>query len=117
MQRLATLATLAMALLIQPMESFAETRQFCEQRLAYTITPPDSAINSTLRSFSGVWSGAVVFQPTVEMCVALIVEKIRPNGEVETKFVWLAGTSTGIGNLASLGVVAWSGKSKATSCA
>jgi hypothetical protein len=110
MQRLAPLVALAVALLIRPVESLAETRQFCEQTVAYTITPPDSGMASTLRAFSGVWSGAVVFQPAVEMCVALIVENIRPNGEMQTKFVWLAGTSTGIGNLASLGAVAWSGK-------
>ena len=78
--------------------------------MAYAITPPDSAIDSILRSFSGVWSGAVVFQPTAEMCVALIVENIRPNGEVETRFVWLAGTSTVLGNLGSLGALAWSGE-------
>ena len=78
---LATTATLAAFLLAR------QPRRRARSSVAYAITPPDSAIDSILRSFSGVWSGAVVFQPTAEMCVALIVENIRPNGEVETRFV------------------------------
>jgi hypothetical protein len=44
------------------------------------------------------------------MCVALVVEKIHANGNVDTKFVWLTGSDTGIGNIASIGAVSWSGK-------
>jgi hypothetical protein len=83
MRRHAVLATLALALLLPPLQGLAETRRFCEQTMAYSVAPPDS------------------------MCVAPIVENIRPVGGVETRRVWLAGTGTGIWTLASLGAAPW----------
>ncbi len=98
------------AILPETTKSQAKTSQLCEQKVEYSVVAPDATANPELRAFSGVWSGNVTFQPTVEMCVALVVEKIEADGKVDTKFVWLTGSSTGIENLVSLGAVSWSGK-------
>lgn len=81
----------------------AESRVYCR------VTRRDCRSRPSELS-RGVWAGNVSFQSTIEMCVALVVEKIEADGKVDTKFVWLTGSSTGIENLASLGAVSWSGK-------
>ena len=98
------------AILPETTKSQAKSSQLCEQKVEYTVVSPDATAKPELRAFSGVWAGNVSFQSTIEMCVALVVEKIEADGKVDTKFVWLTGSSTGIENLASLGAVSWSGK-------
>ena len=98
------------SLSVGALDARADTTKLCAQQVNYSITSPDATVPPELRMFSGVWAGNVVFQPTVEMCVGLVVEKIQANGAVDTKFVWLTGSDTGIGNIASLGTVSWSGK-------
>jgi hypothetical protein len=110
MKRYLAFAVVMGALALSGVEGRADTTRLCSQKVDYSIAAPDAAVPAELRAFSGIWTGNVTFSPDATMCVALVVEKIHANGNVDTKFVWLTGSDTGIGNIASLGSVSWSGK-------
>jgi hypothetical protein len=91
-------------------ESRAATVKLCDQNVEYAIASPAADLSPALRALSGVWVGNVMFSQDAEMCVGMVIEAVESNGTVRTKFAWFAGSSTGMGNLASLGTTSWSGR-------
>jgi hypothetical protein len=88
----------------------AASATLCDQKVGYSIAPLSADLSPQLRNYSGVWTGSVKFALDAEMCVAMVVEAIKADGTIDTRFAWSVGSDTGILNMASFGTAPWSGK-------
>lgn len=75
--------------------AMAETVKVCDQTVAYTISPPGSDVPANMRGFSGVWIGNLDL-----MCYGVIVESIKPDGEVQ--LISISGRWSGSGGAFSV---------------
>jgi hypothetical protein len=62
----------------------AETREFCSQPVGYALARRDS-VPPTYREFIGIWSDA---SWTPQLCAALIVENVQPDGTASILYVF-----------------------------
>jgi hypothetical protein len=62
----------------------AETREFCSQPVGYALARRDS-IPPAYRNFVGIWSDA---SWTPQLCAALIVENVQPDGTASILYVF-----------------------------
>jgi hypothetical protein len=62
----------------------AETREFCSQPVAYALARRDS-VPPAYRDFIGIWSDA---SWTPQLCAALIVENVQPDGTASILYVF-----------------------------
>ena len=67
-----------------PPASPAETREFCSQPVGYALARRDS-IPPAYRNFVGIWSDA---SWTPQLCAALIVENVQPDGTASILYVF-----------------------------
>jgi len=63
------------------------TRRLCDRQLTYEIAPPVDAAPD-LRRLSGVWRGTVKLAGGSEMCVAMVVKEVLPDGRVVLAMAW-----------------------------
>jgi hypothetical protein len=61
-----------------------ETREFCSQPVGYTLAGRDS-VPPAYRGFIGIWSDA---SWTPQLCAALIVENVQPDGTASILYVF-----------------------------
>ena len=91
--RIAIALVLACQALALPLagKSFAaeETRRLCDRRVKYEVAPPVD-VPAELGRLSGVWKGTVTFAGGGEMCVAMVVKEVLPDGRL---ILAMAGTS------------------------
>lgn len=80
------------------------TRRLCDRQLTYEITPP-VGVSPELARLSGVWSGTVKFAGGSEMCVAMAVKEVFPDGRVMLAMAWNVsiGGREDINNFVGLG--------------
>ena len=107
-----TRLTIALALTCQALalplagKSFAaeETRRLCDRQVTYDVVPPVD-LPAELSRFSGVWKGTVAFPGGGEMCVAMVVKKMFPDGRVILLVAWNVGIGgrEDINNIVGLG--------------
>jgi hypothetical protein len=62
----------------------SETREFCGQSVSYALADRDS-IPERYRAFVGIWSDA---SWTPQICAALIVQNVRPDGTASILYVF-----------------------------
>ena len=62
----------------------AETREFCSQPVGYALARRDS-VPPAYRDFIGIWSDA---SWTPQLCAALIVENVQPDGTASILYVF-----------------------------
>ena len=62
----------------------SETREFCGQSVSYSLASRDS-IPASYRGFVGIWSDA---SWTPQLCAALIVENVQPDGTAAILYVF-----------------------------
>jgi hypothetical protein len=101
----ATLALSAVASLATEGSGTQVTRRLCDRQLTYEIMPPvDVAPN--LARLSGVWRGTIKFAGGSEMCVAMAVKEVFPDGRVILAMAWNVslGGREDINNFVGMGV-------------
>jgi hypothetical protein len=80
------------------------TRRLCDRRITYDVVPPVN-VSPGLSRLSGVWKGTVILAGGSEMCVAMVVKEVFPDGRVMLAMAW--NTSMGgredINNFVGLG--------------
>ena len=106
--RIAVVTALALcAFASSNQESFAaaETRRLCDRRVSYDVVPPPEDMPAELRRLSGVWSGTITFAGGSQMCVAMVVKQIFPDGRVILAMTWnvSVGGREDINNFVGLG--------------
>jgi hypothetical protein len=62
-----------------------KTASVCDQRVEYSILPPDPDIASARRAFSGFWVGEFL---ETRLCIALAVESMTKEGIVQAKYAY-----------------------------
>jgi hypothetical protein len=65
-------------------EARAQVRELCNQPVTYSISAPSSDLSEQARKFLGVWIGN---KRKTGQCVALVVERARPDGSVDVIYV------------------------------
>jgi hypothetical protein len=106
--RIAIALVLACQALALPLagKSFAaeETRRLCDRRVTYDVVPP-VGVPAGLGRLSGVWKGTVTFAGGGEMCVAMVVKEVLPDGRVILAMAWNVGMGgrEDINNVVGLG--------------
>ena len=87
-------------------DSFAalETRRLCDRRITYDVVPPVN-VSPGLSRLSGVWKGTVTLAGGSEMCVAMVVKEVFPDGRVMLAMAWNVsmGGREDINNFVGLG--------------
>lgn len=82
----------------------SETRRLCDQRVTYDVRPPVN-VPPNLSILSGVWKGTIIMAGNAEMCVAMVVKEVQPDGRVVLLMTW--NTSIGgredINNVVGMG--------------
>ncbi|MGD9885790.1 MAG: hypothetical protein AB7U95_37400, partial [Reyranella sp.] len=63
------------------------TRRLCDRPLTYDVVPP-SDVPPGLELLSGVWTGTVIMAGGGEMCLAMVVKDILPDGRVLLAMAW-----------------------------
>jgi len=88
-------------------QSFAAevTRRLCDRRVTYEIVPPPANVSPAFSLLSGVWKGTVKFAGGSEMCVAMVVKEVFPDGRVILAMAWnvSVGGREDINNFVGLG--------------
>ena len=81
-----------------------ETRRLCDRRITYDIVPPVN-VSAGLSRLSGVWKGTVTLAGGSEMCVAMVVKEVFPDGRVMLAMAWNVsmGGREDINNFVGLG--------------
>ena len=106
--RIAIALALACQALALPLagKSFAaeETRRLCDRRVTYDVVPPVD-VPAELGRLSGVWKGTVTFAGGGEMCVAMVVKEVLPDGRVILAMTWnvAMGGREDINNVVGMG--------------
>jgi hypothetical protein len=106
--RIAIALVLACQALALPLagKSFAteQTRRLCDRRLTYDVVPP-VGVPAEFGRLSGVWTGTVTFAGGGEMCVAMVVKEVLPDGRVILAMAWnvAMGGREDINNVVGLG--------------
>ena len=67
-----------------------ETREFCSQSVDYALAPRDG-VPAQYREFIGIWSDA---SWTPQLCAALIVQNVQPDGTASIVYVFGPMSST-----------------------
>ena len=80
------------------------TRRLCDRRITYDIVPPIN-VPPGLSRLSGVWKGTVILAGGSEMCVAMVVKEVFPDGRVMLAMAWNVsiGGREDINNFVGLG--------------
>ena len=80
------------------------TRRLCDRRITYDIVPPVD-VPASLSMLSGVWKGMITMAGGSEMCVAMVVKEIFPDGRVVLAMTWNVsmGGREDINNVVSMG--------------
>jgi hypothetical protein len=63
------------------------TRRLCDRPLTYDVTPPID-VPPGLGLLSGVWTGTVIMAGGSEMCLAMVVKGVLPDGRVLLAMAW-----------------------------
>ena len=106
--RIAIGLVLACQVLALPLadKSFAaeQTHRFCDRQVTYDVVPP-VGVPAELGRLSGVWKGTVTFAGGGEMCVAMVVKEVLPDGRVILTMTWNVGMGgrEDINNVVGLG--------------
>ena len=81
------------------------TRRLCDRRVTYEIVPPPATVSPAFSLLSGVWKGTVKFAGGSEMCVAMVVKEVFPDGRVILAMAWnvSVGGREDINNFVGLG--------------
>lgn len=82
----------------------SETRRLCDQRVTYDIAPPVD-VPANLSILSGVWKGTIIMAGSAEMCVALVIKEVLPDGQVVLLMTWntAMGGREDINNIVGMG--------------
>ena len=108
--RIAIALVLACQALALPLagKSFAaeQTRRLCDRQVTYDVVPPAN-LPVGLSRLSGVWKGTVAFAGGGEMCVAMVVKEVLPDGRVMLLMAWnvAIGGREDINNVVGMGDV------------
>jgi hypothetical protein len=80
------------------------TRRLCDRRLTYDVVPPIN-VSPGLSRLSGVWKGTIILAGGSEMCVAMVVKEVFPDGRVILAMAWNVsmGGREDINNFVGLG--------------
>ena len=80
------------------------TRRLCDRRITYDVVPPVN-VSPGLSRLSGVWKGTVILAGGSEMCVAMVVKEVFPDGRVMLAMAWNVsiGGREDINNFVGLG--------------
>jgi hypothetical protein len=81
------------------------TRRLCDRQVTYEVVPPPANVSPALSLLSGVWKGTVKFAGGSEMCVAMVVKEVFPDGRVVLAMAWnvSVGGREDINNFVGLG--------------
>ena len=82
----------------------SETRRLCDQRVTYDVKPPVD-VPANLSILSGVWKGTIIMAGRAEMCVAMVVKEVQPDGKVMLLMTWntAMGGREDINNVVGMG--------------
>ena len=108
----AVLAFCTFASLARESSAASETRRLCDRRVTYDIVPPVD-VPASLSLLSGVWKGTITMAGGSEMCVAMVVKEIFPDGRVVLAMTWNVsiGGREDINNVVSMGeALDWTNK-------
>lgn len=98
------LACCAVASIATEGSAAAVTRRLCDRQLTYDIVPPVD-VPPSLSRLSGVWTGTVIMAGGSEMCLAMVVKEVAPDGRVVLAMAWNVsiGGREDINNVVSMG--------------
>lgn len=65
----------------------AETRRLCDRRVSFDVVPP-VGVPANLSALSGIWKGTVIMAGGGEMCLAIVVKEVFPDGRVHLLMTW-----------------------------
>lgn len=65
----------------------AETRRLCDRRVTFDVVPP-VGVPASLSALSGIWKGTVIMAGGGEMCLAIVVKEVFPDGRVHLLMTW-----------------------------
>lgn len=63
------------------------TRRLCDRQVTYDVVPPID-VSPGLSRLSGVWKGTIKLAGGSEMCVAMVVKEVFPDGRVILAMTW-----------------------------
>jgi hypothetical protein len=95
-------------LLVGAFATHAESTTICSQRVDYTPKFQKESLPPEQRALWGIWEGEALFGIAARWCIGFLIGRIDEKGEPAVIYAYTSAT-TGINNVAKIGVAPWRG--------